>query len=207
MVEQVVDINRCSCESIDGHRHVLSASARRNGWGGHDGQLMGRERIDLDEGRPPLLIAGRVLNEFCAHARETQPEECCGLITGDSVRRFRTVYRCRNEMTLYHMKDPQRYPRDGKKAFYMNESDYLKALENAESNGETVTAVYHAHVGAGSYFSEMDQEFAEHELFPFPDVAHVVIAVWDGQVNQLGVFERNGASAPFTGRSLEAEPS
>ena len=168
---------------------------------------MGRERIDLEEGRPPLLIARRVLNEFCAHARETQPEECCGLITGDAEQRFRTVYRCRNEMTLYHRKDPERYPRDGKKAFYMNESDYLKAMEDAESRGETVNAVYHSHVGAGSYFSAMDQEFASHKLFPFPDVAHVVISVWDEQVNQLGVFERDDASGQFTGRSLEAERS
>ncbi len=168
---------------------------------------MGRERIDLEEGRPPLLIARRVLNEFCAHARETQPEECCGLITGDGEQRFRTVYRCRNEMTLYHRKDPERYPRDGKKAFYMNESDYLKAMEDAESRGETVNAVYHSHVGAGSYFSAMDQEFASHELFPFPDVAHVVISVWDEQVNQLGVFERDDASGQFTGRSLEVERS
>lgn len=89
----------------------------------------------------------------------------------------------------------------------MSETDYLKALENAETQGETVSAVYHSHVGAGAYFSEMDQEFAEHELFPFPDVAHIVVAVWDEQVSQVGVFERNGAGAPFSGRSLLAEPS
>jgi proteasome lid subunit RPN8/RPN11 len=168
---------------------------------------MGRERIDLESGRPPLLISRRVMNEFCAHARETQPEECCGLITGDGVQRFRNVYRCRNEMTLYHTKDPQRYPRDGKKAFHMNEFDYLKALRNAESNGETVNAVYHSHVGAGAYFSELDRKFAEHELFPFPDVAHIVIAVWDGQVTQLGVFERPAAGGAFSGRCLAAEPA
>lgn len=163
------------------------------------------ERIDLDPGQSPLVISRRVLNEFSAHARETQPEECCGLITGDAEQRFRTVYRCRNEMTLYHTKDPQRYPRDGKKAFYMNEADYLKALENASINGETVNAVYHSHVGAGAYFSQMDREFAEHELFPFPDVAHIVIAVWDGKVTQLGVFERPSADQPFSGRALTAE--
>ncbi len=145
------------------------------------------------------------MNEFYAHARETQPEECCGLIAGDSEQKFRTVYRCRNDMTLHHTKDPECHPRDGKKAFHMNESDYLKALEDAEKNGETVTAVYHSHVGAGAYFSAMDQEFAEHELFPFPDVAHIVIAVWDGQVTQLAVFERSGAGGPFEGRCLEVE--
>ncbi|MCP5043516.1 MAG: M67 family metallopeptidase [bacterium] len=169
--------------------------------------MMGHERIDLDSGRRSLLISGRVMNEFCAHARETQPEECCGLITGDFEQRFRTVRRCRNEMTQLHLQDPERYPRDGKKAFYMNPTDYLKAMQEAEGRGETVNAVYHSHVGAGAYFSEMDQEFAEAEAFPFPDVAHIVIAMFDGQVNQLGVFERSANGAPFTGRILEAEPA
>ena len=166
---------------------------------------MDRERIDLEPGRPPLTISRRSLNELCAHARETQPEECCGLITGDEHDRFRSVYRCRNEMTRNHQQDPVTYPRDGRKAFYMNETDYMKASRDAESRGERVTAVYHSHVGAGAYFSEMDQEFAEHRLFPFPNVAHIVIAVFEGQVTQLGVFERNGAQQGFLGRSLEAE--
>lgn len=168
---------------------------------------MGRERIDLQANRPPLLVSRRLLNELCAHARETQPEECCGLITGDDDHRFRSVYRCRNEMTLYNTKDPERYPRDGTKAFYMNETDYLKASQDAEGRGESVTAIYHSHVGAGAYFSEMDQEFAEHELFPFPDVAHIVIAIFGGQVKQVGVFERSGGNGPFIGRRLEAQPA
>lgn len=168
---------------------------------------MDRERIDMEDARPPLLVSGRLLNELCAHARETQPEECCGLITGDEEHRFRTIYRCRNEMTRLNGADPERYPRDGTKAFYMNETDYLKASENAEARGESVTAVYHSHVDAGVYFSEMDQEFAEHKLFPFPDVAHIVIAVDEGPVPRCGIFERSTQGAPFTGRKLEAEPT
>lgn len=171
----------------------------------YDGQVMGRERIDLDPARPPLVIPGRVMNEFCAHARETQPEECCGLITGDREQRFQTVYRCRNEMTRLNSQQPERYPRDGKKAFYMNPTDYLKVIEEAERHGQTVNAIYHSHVGAGAYFSEMDREFAEHVAFPFPAAVHIVIALFDGQVNQLGVFERAAEGAPFEGRLLEVE--
>lgn len=152
-----------------------------------------------------MIIAGRVLNELCGHALETQPEECCGLITGTSDERFASVYRCRNEMTRYHGEDPELYPRDGTKAFYMNETDYLKAANDAEEKGQLVTAVYHSHVGVGAYFSEMDQEFAAHELFPFPNVAHIVIAVGEGGYKQLGVFERASAEESFVGRVLEAE--
>ncbi len=168
---------------------------------------MGRERIELDPQRAPLVISGRVMNEFCAHARETQPEECCGLITGSPDQPYRTAYRCRNEMTALHLQDAERYPRNGKKAFYMNPTDYLKAMDEAAQQGELVSAIYHSHVGAGAYFSEMDQEYAEQETFPFPDVAHIVIAVFDGQVKQLGVFERKEAGLPFLGRPLVAEPA
>ena len=168
---------------------------------------MGRTRIDLDMNRPPVWIPGRALNELCAHARETQPEECCGIVTGNGTERFRSIYRCRNEMSLLHQKDPARYPRDGNRAFWMNEVDYLKAHKDAESRGELPTAVYHSHVGAGAYFSRMDQEFAGHELFPFPDVAHIVIAVFARKVTQLGIFERETESGEFTGRRLEVRGS
>lgn len=167
---------------------------------------MGRVRIELDTNLSPITISGRVMNELCAHARETQPEECCGLITGNDEEPYRSVFRCRNEMSQYHRKDPVRYPRDGKKAFYMNEVDYLTALGEAEKAGERVAAIYHSHVEAGAYFSEMDQKFAEHELFPFPDVAHIVIAVGEAPVTQLGIFDRLGPDEPFVGRILEARP-
>jgi proteasome lid subunit RPN8/RPN11 len=165
---------------------------------------MGRFRIDPDMTRPPVRIPGRVLNELCAHALQTQPEECCGLIMGDATERFRCIVRCRNDMSLHHRKDPERYPRDGSKAFYMNESDYLSAQTDAEQRGEQPHAIYHSHVGAGAYFSEMDQEYAEHELFPFPEAAHIVMAVWGGKVTQLGIFERDPETSLFTGRGLEA---
>jgi proteasome lid subunit RPN8/RPN11 len=165
---------------------------------------MGRIRIEVDSNLSPKMVSGRVLNELCSHARETQPEECCGLVTGNDEEPYRSVYRCRNDMTLCHRKDPVQYPRDGEKAFYMNEVDYLTALKEAEKVGESVRAIYHSHVGAGTYFSEMDQEFAEHELFPFPDVAHIVIAVWEGPVTKLGIFESEVGKAGFVGRRLEA---
>lgn len=85
----------------------------------------------------------------------------------------------------------------------MNETDYLKAQMGAEERSEQATAIYHSHVDAGAYFSEMDQEFAEHELFPFPDVAHIVIAVWEGKVTQLGIWQRSGRDSGFIGRCLE----
>ncbi len=143
------------------------------------------------------------MNEICAHALQMLPEECCGLITGNGTERFRSVHKCRNEMTLKHLENPVLYPRDGKKAFHMSESDYMQALKDAASRGEQPSVLYHSHVEAGAYFSEMDLEFAAHDLFPFPDVAHIVIALADGKVTDKGIFERAKASGVFKGSRLE----
>jgi proteasome lid subunit RPN8/RPN11 len=163
-------------------------------------------RIELSTEAEPLAIPGRVLNEMCAHALEAQPEECCGLVTGSGSDRFRTVYRCRNDMTMRHRTDPAQFPRDGREAFYMSETDLMRALADAESRGEEVTAVYHSHVGADAYLSEMDQAFLAQELFPFPNAAQVVIGVWERQISRVGVFERENIADEFRGRAVEALP-
>lgn len=161
-------------------------------------------RIHLDARLPPLSISAQLLNEMGGHARETLPEECCGLVSGVSGDRFRHVHRCRNEMTRMHRTDPVAHPRDGSQAFFMNEHDYLVASRQAEECGEEITAVYHSHPGVGVYFSELDQAFASDALFPFPDADHIVISIHDGKM-EAGLFQRAGNG--FVGRLLLARSS
>jgi proteasome lid subunit RPN8/RPN11 len=168
-----------------------------------------RERITQDENQPPVLIPGRTLNEICAHALQTIPEECCGLISGTGEEPFLRAHRCRNNMTMQHKNDPASYPRDGTQAYYMSEVDYLRALQDAEARGESVTAVYHSHVDAGVYLSEMDQDFLEKVLFPFPEAAQIVLAVGPSNVNRVlaaGIFERDPRTGQLRGRPLVALP-
>jgi adenylyltransferase/sulfurtransferase len=147
-------------------------------------------RIDVDDSLAPIGLPADLLHELCKHALETQPEECCGLVLGDTERRFQQLVRCRNEMTALHRKDPVAHPRDGRAAFYMSAHDYLKALDDAEAAGLGVTAVYHSHVGVGAYLSEMDQEYAAQPLFPFPDADQIVIPVYDRTVRPVAIFRR-----------------
>lgn len=160
-----------------------------------------REPITLEAKLPPVVISGRVLHEMRQHALQAQPEECCGLVRGVAGDRFRAVYRCQNDMTLKHEQDPETFPRTSRDAYYMNELDYLKALKDAEARGESITAVYHSHVGAGAYFSAMDQEYAEQPFFPFPDAAQIVIAILDDKVDGQAIFERE-AGGVYIGRTL-----
>lgn len=160
-------------------------------------------RIEVDTNLQPVALPGPVINELCAHAIDARPEECCGLVTGANDQRFRDVHRCRNEMTTRHRADSVAYPRDGREAYLMNEIDYLQAQEHAEGKGDEVTAVYHSHVGAGVYFSEMDQEFADAAFFPFPGAAQIVLAVWEGRVAGAGMFTRDAQSGLFVGVGVE----
>jgi proteasome lid subunit RPN8/RPN11 len=159
-------------------------------------------RVDVDASQPPLALPGRILNELCAHALETLPEECCGLILGREPARYARLVRCRNEMTRRHLVDPVAHPSDGRAGFWMNEADYLHAQALAEEAGEEVTAVYHSHVDVGAYLSELDLEYAEHALFPFPSADQIVIAVHERRVVALGIYQREGLGKPFTGRSI-----
>ena len=162
-------------------------------------------RIEVNRALPPVTISARLLNALCEHARETHPEECCGLLVGASPGRFVFSRRCQNDMTRLHQRDPLAHPRDGRKAFHMNEGDTLRVIEEAEAKSQLVTGVYHSHTDAGPYFSELDQEYARQPGFPFPDAQHIVISVIDGLVGEAAVFRRIEASPGFEGRLLCGE--
>jgi proteasome lid subunit RPN8/RPN11 len=140
-----------------------------------------------------------------SHARETLPEECCGLLVGPGPGRFEEIHRCRNDMTLLHQRDRASYPRDGTRAFHMSEIDYARIQQYAEERGGRVTGVYHSHVEAGAYFSEMDQQFVLQPLFPFPDAEHFVLAVADRKVREVAAFRWLPDQERFIGRPVAAE--
>ena len=159
-------------------------------------------RIDVNRSLAPVVMSARLLNALCEHARETLPEECCGLLSGPALGVFEAAHRCRNEMTRLHRRDPVQYPRSGEQAFHMNEADLLRVVEETETRGWRVTAVYHSHADAGPYFSELDQEFARQAGFPFPDAQHIVLSLLDGLVGEAAVFRPVDEAPGFEGRVL-----
>jgi adenylyltransferase/sulfurtransferase len=159
-------------------------------------------RIDVNRTLAPVVTPARLLNTLCEHARETHPEECCGLLTGLTVGAFEEAHRCRNEMTRLHQRDPRLHPINGERAFHMNEADLLRVVADAEATQRLVTGIYHSHADAGAYFSELDQEFARQPGFPFPLAQHVVISVVDGVVGELALFRRCDDPPGFEGRVL-----
>lgn len=132
----------------------------------------------------------------------SSPEECCGLILGDVWERYGRSVRCRNEMTELHRKDPGTYPRDGRAAFHMNPLDYMNVEEEVRTSGEWITAIYHSHVDFGLYLSDMDLNFATSEGCPFPEADQLVLSLRGGELEGMGMFQRDTGEFPFVGRQV-----
>lgn len=163
-------------------------------------------RIHVDRSLPAVGISVRLLNELSSHALEALPEECCGLLVGEAAGGFVSAHRCRNDMTRLHRQDGLAWPRDGTKAFHMNEIDYLQVREQAEAVGLHVTGVYHSHVDAEAYFSELDQAYVRQPLFPFPEAQHIVLSLLEGKVREVALFRMDRGTGDFEGRRVVAVP-
>lgn len=165
------------------------------------------DRIELDADLEAATIPSDVLHEVCRHALEVAPEECCGLVLGTVKEPYLHSVRISNVMTKKHLEDPVAFPRDAHHAYYMSETEYLRALEEAEARSEYVSAIYHSHVEEGCYLSRDDLAFVAHPLFPFPEASQIVVSVLSERVARIGLFERVGQEAShFVGRPLEASP-
>jgi len=159
-------------------------------------------RFETDEPAQPVGIPARILNELCEHAREAEPEECCGLVLSEGDLRYGRAVRCHNEMTRRHEEDPAEFPRDSRSAYYMSMRDVIEVSREAERTGEHVTAVYHSHVGAGAYLSNDDLAYARHALFPFPSADQIVLSVFERSVREIKIFVRCGGE--FSERFVRA---
>jgi proteasome lid subunit RPN8/RPN11 len=128
------------------------------------------------------------IEEISRHALETYPEECCGIVTGDSDRQ--TVHLCRNIQDRLHSEDPGKYPRDARTAYAIERNEAEKIFAEAKEQGKSVIAFYHSHVEHDAYFSDMDKEaqsvFGEPE---FPEALQVVISVKDRKINGIKHFK------------------
>lgn len=162
------------------------------------------QRIEVDDTLPAVAVPGPIVQELMLHAREADPEECCGLLVGGNDTRYLKTVRCANIMTQMHEKDPTLYPRKAHQAFYIDPKQWFSIQGQAEKHGERVTAVYHSHVGVGAYLSAEDLVHAESALFPFEDADQIVIAVADRKVDALALFRWDAESQSFVGHRIES---
>jgi proteasome lid subunit RPN8/RPN11 len=99
----------------------------------------------------------------------------------------RRLLPCRNIQDELHARDPGRFPRTARTAYYIAHADLLE-IGRREGEGFEVRVIYHSHIDAGAYFSETDRRNALVDGSPaYPQATYVVVAVADGRVTETRV--------------------
>ena len=100
------------------------------------------------------------VDEMIAHAREDEPNECCGIIAGDDGRAVK-LYRAVNAEA-----SPYRYNVDPK--------DLLRIYRDIDDRGWDVLAIYHSHTGTEAYPSATDVRLAA-----WPEALYLIVSLAD----------------------------
>ena len=129
------------------------------------------------------ILTAAELEAIQRHARADYPAECCGvLLVRPGASGDRRLLACRNIQDELHARDPGRFPRTARTAYYIAHEDLLE-IGRREGDGFEVQVIYHSHVDAGAYFSETDRRNAMLDGVPaYPQATYVVVAVADGRV-------------------------
>lgn len=125
---------------------------------------------------PLLQLRRELMDAMIAHARETAPEECCGLIGGVSETRAVTLYRLRN-VTPH----PQ-------SAYEAAPEDLFAAQRQMRERGEDLLAIYHSHPRA----SDPCPSDTDVRLAYYPSAKYLIIGLGglEAVVKAFSISER-----------------
>ena len=142
-----------------------------------------------------MILTPEERERLAAQATAEYPFESCGVILARAGQR--QLLACRNVQNELHARDPERYPRDARTAYYIDPADLLR-IGRLEGEGYTVAVIYHSHVDAGAYFSETDRRNALLGGEPsYPEAAYVVTSVMNGHVDAMAGFRWDSAHREF----------
>ena len=125
---------------------------------------------------PLLQLRREHVDAMIAHARETAPEECCGLIGGVSESRAVTLYRLRNVT-------PNR-----KSAYEAAPEDLFAAQRKMRERGEDLVAIYHSHPRA----SDPSPSETDVRLAYYPSAKYLIVGLGgiEAVVKAFSISER-----------------
>ena len=125
-----------------------------------------------------IQIKPRIIDGIYRHAISEYPGEACGIIIGkkDVPDSFELSFPCKNLQDEMNAKDPERFPRTSKMAYFLNPKDLFQVQRMARERGMDMKIIYHSHVDVGAYFSEEDKKQATYEGNPlYPGVRYLVV--------------------------------
>jgi proteasome lid subunit RPN8/RPN11 len=107
-----------------------------------------------------MQISRQLIEEMVAHAREDDPNECCGML-GGADGSAATLYRAANAEA-----SPLRYSIDAGEQF--------RLMGEIEEAGEELVGIYHSHTRSAAYPSQTDVNLAG-----WPDAVYVIVSLED----------------------------
>lgn len=105
-----------------------------------------------------MRIAGQLLDEIVAHARDEAPNECCGMVASRDGEALK-VYRATNAAH-----SPLRYELDG--------AEQYRIQMEIDESGLELGVIYHSHTRTEPYPSQTDINLAF-----YPDALYVIVGL------------------------------
>jgi proteasome lid subunit RPN8/RPN11 len=124
----------------------------------------------------PIQLRREHVESMIAHARESAPRECCGLIGGTSESFASSLYRLRN------------VTRSPESAYEAAPEDLFAAQRQMRERGEALLAIYHSHPRASDPSpSETDVRQAY-----YPSAKYLIIGLGGGDpvIKAFSISER-----------------
>jgi proteasome lid subunit RPN8/RPN11 len=125
---------------------------------------------------PPLQLRREHVDAMIAHARDTAPEECCGLIGGVADD---------TAVTLYPLRNVTSNPQLGYEAA---PEDLFAAQRQMRERGEELLAIYHSHPRA----SDPSPSETDVRLAYYPSAKYLIIGLggMEAVIRAFSISER-----------------
>lgn len=108
-----------------------------------------------------MILRQDHLAAIVSHARETAPDECCGLIGGTSDATAQTIYRLRNVTP------------NAERAYEAAPEELFVAQRQMRERGETLLAIYHSHPRA----EDPTPSATDVRLAYYPAAAYLIVGL------------------------------
>ena len=134
-------------------------------------------------------VHAEVYDAMIARAEADYPEETCGLIfeLGEELE----LVPMRNLQNEMHARDPERFDRDAKTAYFFDPLEFQKVLQEKDGQGKALRSIYHSHPDHDAYFSKKDREDAVPPDWGeplYPGTIYVVVSVKEGKAADVKGF-------------------
>ena len=134
-------------------------------------------------------ISRSLVNEMVAHARESLPNECCGILAGPAGEVVKS-YRMTNVAA-----SPFR--------FSMDPAELVAVDAEAGDKGWELIAIYHSHTQSEAYPSDTDIRIAGGTAELWPDTRYVLVSLMDAANPAVRIFRIDRGAV--TEESLEVQ--